>query len=48
MAAKVFCKKGYNIKEGYVEFKKNADIELCPVSNAHYCEQCGAKKLGSE
>lgn len=46
MAAKVLCKKGYNIsKEGYVEFKKMGEIETCPVSNTSCCEECNAEKF---
>ena len=49
MAAKVCCKKGYNIKEGYVEFKKGSgDVEACPVSGAWTCEACKAKKFEME
>lgn len=43
MAAKVLCKKGYNTKEGHVEFKKDGTYEKCPVSNAYFCEECNAK-----
>ena len=42
MAAKVRCKKGYDSAEGYVEFKKSGDNEICPVSNASCCESCNA------
>jgi hypothetical protein len=48
MSAKVNCKKGYNTKEGYVEFKKSGTIELCPVSNSVYCERCEAKPFKLE
>lgn len=40
MGAKTACKKGYNTKENYVEFKENG---LCPVSGVGACEVCNAK-----
>lgn len=43
MAAKVHCKKGYDTKDGYVEFKIIAGQEMCPVSGVSYCEICKAK-----
>ena len=43
MAAKTSCKKGYNTKDGYVEFKKAGNVELCPVSDARCCEECTIK-----
>ncbi|MBU4312518.1 MAG: hypothetical protein KJ706_07350 [Candidatus Omnitrophica bacterium] len=46
MAAKVLCKKDYNGKDGYVEFKKDGNYERCPVSNAYFCEECNAKRFG--
>jgi hypothetical protein len=48
MGAKVNCKKGYNTREGFVEFKKLGEGELCPVSNAASCEGCQAKPFESE
>ena len=50
MAAKVQCKKGYDTtgKDGYVEFKKNGENELCPVSNSSCCEDCKAAKIARE
>ncbi len=48
MGAKVNCKKGYNTKDGYVEFKKVVEGEFCPASNADHCEQCKAKKFVPE
>jgi hypothetical protein len=48
MAAKVLCKKGYNTKENYVEFKKIDDREYCPVSDAACCEECKAKSFQME
>lgn len=45
MGAKVNCKKGYNTKECYVEFKKHGDAERCPVSDAYNCEECKAKSF---
>lgn len=48
MAAKVRCKKNYNIYHGYVEFKTTNATELCPVSNATCCEDCKAKIFSYE
>jgi len=48
MSAKVRCKKGYNVTEGYVEFKKVMQTERCPVSDALNCEECKAKTFTSE
>ncbi len=46
MAAKVSCKKGYNTKDNYVEFKKTETTERCPVSDEICCESCDAKENG--
>ena len=48
MGAKVFCKKGYNTKDAFVEFKQEKDLERCPVSDARYCAECKIKKLEDE
>ena len=48
MGAKVKCRKGYNTKDGYVEFKTFGDNEVCPVSNAEFCERCDAEVFESE
>ena len=51
MSAKVNCKKGYNVGNvggGYVEFKKNRELESCPVSDAQNCEECKAKRFTTE
>ena len=48
MGAKVNCKKGYNTREGFVEFKKTEDGEFCPVSDLPFCEMCQVKPFESE
>jgi len=49
MGAKVHCKKGYNAKDGCVEFKKSGqNEEACPVSDVACCEKCNAKVFAWE
>lgn len=48
MSAKVNCKKGYNTKEGYVEFKRCSTTETCPVSDVISCEECKANRFQLE
>ncbi|MFH1458873.1 MAG: hypothetical protein ABIG64_00665 [Candidatus Omnitrophota bacterium] len=45
MAAKLNCKKGYNCKDGYLEFKNCNGIERCPVCDVSSCNQCTAEEF---
>ena len=46
--ARVNCKKGYNLKEGYVEFKNTKNGEVCPISGEGICKWCDIKSFISE